>query len=162
MKTRALALAAALIVAVSPPLAATEGDTSWLDAFRAAFTSGLVETPSPSPPEALLGLAARIGETEFVSLDPAEAAALSLGLAASMEEGLRTGLAMQEVQARSRQEARMLVRTRASAGGTGSAVAALLRMRLRQTAEARRDRSGRLAFPLGQQLRHGAGGFRLR
>lgn len=164
MKTTALSLALASFVAVSLPLAAAEGDGDWLGAFRADFVSGAAEAfPSSRPSEALLGLASRIGEIEFASLDPAEAAALSLGLAASMEDGLRSGLALQEVGARSRQEARIIVKARASAGGSGGGSAALLRMRLRQAEESRRDRSGRLADPLGQrQGRHGAGGLRAR
>lgn len=164
MKTTALSLALASLVAFSLPLAAAENGEDWLGAFRAAFASGLAESlPSSRPPEVLLGLAARIGEAEFASLEPVEAASLSLRLAASMREGLRSGLAMQEVRARSRQEARMLMRDRTASGGSGSGSAALLRMRLRQGEESRRDRFGRLVDPLGQQQdRHGAGGMRAR
>ena len=164
MKTRALALALASLVLVSTPLAAAEGGGDWLGAFRAAFASGLAASfPSTRPPEALLGLAARIGEAEFASLEPADAASLSLRLAVSMQAGLRSGLTMQEVRARSRQEARILMRDRAASGGSGSGSAALLRLRLRQGEESRRDRFGRLVDPLGQgQDRHGAAGMRAR
>jgi len=162
MKTTALSLAFAYFVAISLPLSAGGIGEDWLGAFRAAFSSGLEETfPSSRPPEALLNLAAGIGAAEFASLEPAEAALMSIKLAASMHDGLRSGLAMQEVGARSRQEARILMRYRANAGGTENGSAALLRMRLRQGEESRRDRSGRLADPLGQQQgRHGAGGMR--
>ena len=164
MKKGSLALALAALVVVSPPLSAAEGGGDWLGAFRAAFASGLdASFPSSRPPEAVLGLAARIGEVEFSSLEPAEAASLSLRLAASMHDRLRSGLAMQEVRARSRQEARILLRYRTVAGGSGDGLTSLLRLRIRQGGESRRDRFEHLEDPLGQrQDRHGADDMRAR
>jgi hypothetical protein len=138
-----------LLGLVSLPLQAMNEASQWSSDFSTAFSEGRASAiEGHEPSQMAVNIAMRVGEAEFRALSPETAAGFALKLTLSADADIRKGLSFQEANARTRQQARLLVKDAAS-GGEANAQA-MRKVRSRLASETGRSQSGGLVDPLGK------------